>query len=198
MAPACQSVTDKRFGYRLGWVFSTIPGMYFELLATRKRIAWVQTYSYIMLDCHEKSRLVKNRIQKPMAMAFWTFDHWLDGRNHFHHYPCSPLEPLKKTWWQNPIGSMYGIFTYIHHKNQPNEGKLTKHGSYWEYLASIFPTSTGVLKQTYVHRLVLQCCMAEPTENKCLLFHWGIQVFTNGGGRSVILAQKTCLGSHFK
>ena len=30
----------------------------------------------------------------------------------------------------NPIGSMYGIFTYIYHKNQPNVGKYTIHGSY--------------------------------------------------------------------
>ena len=29
-----------------------------------------------------------------------------------------------------PIGSMYGIFTYIYHKNQPNAGKYTIHGSY--------------------------------------------------------------------
>ena len=29
-----------------------------------------------------------------------------------------------------PIGSMYGIFTYIYHKNQPNVGKYTLHGSY--------------------------------------------------------------------
>ena len=29
-----------------------------------------------------------------------------------------------------PIGSMYGIYTYIYHKNQPNVGKYTKHGSY--------------------------------------------------------------------
>ena len=29
-----------------------------------------------------------------------------------------------------PIGSMYGIFTYIYHKNQPNVGKYTIHGSY--------------------------------------------------------------------
>ena len=26
------------------------------------------------------------------------------------------------------IGSMYGIFTYISHKNQPNVGKYTIHG----------------------------------------------------------------------
>ena len=29
----------------------------------------------------------------------------------------------------NPIGSMYGIYTYIYHKNQPNVSKYTIHGS---------------------------------------------------------------------
>ena len=29
-----------------------------------------------------------------------------------------------------PIGSMYGIFTYIYHRNHPNVGKYTIHGSY--------------------------------------------------------------------
>ena len=29
-----------------------------------------------------------------------------------------------------PIGSMYGVFTYIYHKNQPNVGVYTIHGSY--------------------------------------------------------------------
>ena len=29
-----------------------------------------------------------------------------------------------------PIGSMYGIFTYIYHKNQPNVGTYTIHGWY--------------------------------------------------------------------
>ena len=29
-----------------------------------------------------------------------------------------------------PIGSMYGISTYIYHTNQPNVGKSTIHGSY--------------------------------------------------------------------
>ena len=29
-----------------------------------------------------------------------------------------------------PIGSMYGIFTYIYHKDQPNVGKYTIHGSH--------------------------------------------------------------------
>ena len=30
----------------------------------------------------------------------------------------------------SPIPSMYGIFTYIYHKNQPNVGIYTIHGSY--------------------------------------------------------------------
>ena len=29
--------------------------------------------------------------------------------------------------------SMYGIYTYIYHKNQPNVGKYTIHGSYGVY-----------------------------------------------------------------
>ena len=32
--------------------------------------------------------------------------------------------------FQIPTGSMYGIYTYIYHKNQPNVGKYTLHGSY--------------------------------------------------------------------
>ena len=51
------------------------------------------------------------------------------------------LEPLWLIWsamkWHEmlwikwlPIGSMYGVFGYIYHKNQPNVGKYTIHGSY--------------------------------------------------------------------
>jgi len=32
-----------------------------------------------------------------------------------------------------PIPSMYGIFTYIYHTNQPNVGRCTIHGSYGIY-----------------------------------------------------------------
>ena len=35
-----------------------------------------------------------------------------------------------KVYLKPPIGSMYGICTYIYHKNQPNVGKYTIHGSY--------------------------------------------------------------------
>ena len=44
----------------------------------------------------------------------------------------------------NPIGSMYGIFTYIYHKNQPNVGKYTIqtiHGSYGNCILGRFETS---------------------------------------------------------
>ena len=39
-----------------------------------------------------------------------------------------------------PIGSMYGIFTYIYHKNQPNVGKYTIHGSipYMDPMGNVF------------------------------------------------------------
>ena len=36
----------------------------------------------------------------------------------------------KMSFYQNPRGSMYGIFTYIYHINQPIVGKYTIHGSY--------------------------------------------------------------------
>jgi len=48
----------------------------------------------------------------------------------------------------NPLPSMYGKFTYIYHKNQPNVCKYPLHGSYgwirapWhEYRATVTPTN---------------------------------------------------------
>ena len=45
-----------------------------------------------------------------------------------------------------PIGSMYGIFTYIYHKNQPNVGKYTIHGWYgvWSPKESVVFLTTNV------------------------------------------------------
>ena len=40
------------------------------------------------------------------------------------------LQGQQTSGLEYPIGSMYGIFTYIYHKNQPNVGKYTIHGSY--------------------------------------------------------------------
>ena len=36
-------------------------------------------------------------------------------------------------WLEVPIGSMYGIFTYIYAKNQPNVGVYTIHGWHGVY-----------------------------------------------------------------
>ena len=33
---------------------------------------------------------------------------------------------------------MYGIFTYIYHKNQPNVGEYTKHGSYGKHNTAFY------------------------------------------------------------
>ena len=38
---------------------------------------------------------------------------------------------------------MYGIFTYIYHKNQPNVGKYTIHGSYGSYMDRIYTSHHG-------------------------------------------------------
>ena len=40
--------------------------------------------------------------------------------------------------YHSPIGSMYGIFTYIYHKNQPNVGKYTLHGSCGSWCTNTF------------------------------------------------------------
>ena len=38
----------------------------------------------------------------------------------------------------DPMGSMYGIFTYIYHKNQPNVGEYTIHGPYGDGTGNLF------------------------------------------------------------
>ena len=40
-----------------------------------------------------------------------------------------PIPFMGLVYLPTPIGSMYGIFTYIYHKNEPNVGKYTIHGS---------------------------------------------------------------------
>ena len=50
----------------------------------------------------------------------------------------------------DPIVSMYGIFTYIYHKNQPNVGIYTIHGSYGALTAGV---AFGCVK---LHRFLKQ------------------------------------------
>ena len=66
-----------------------------------------------------------------------------------------------------PIGSMYGMFTYIYHNNQPNVGKYTIHGSYvFVFLRMIHPILTfcasgtiGCTYQTYVYPNGIYCVL---------------------------------------
>ena len=70
----------------------------------------------------ELGRLFRQRLeglerdQNGNAAACVTFFLWIPGKNY---------DSWDETW---PIGSMYGIFTYICHKYQPNVGKCTIHG----------------------------------------------------------------------
>ena len=65
-------------------------------------------------------------------------------------------------YWLFPKGSMYGIFTYIYHRNQPNVGKYTIHGLY----VFVWNPSAGRLKSlsTWV--------ASSPAYNKSLLGCW--------------------------
>ena len=48
-------------------------------------------------------------------------------------FPITPWALLPRPFGSGislPIGSMYGVFTYIHHKNQSSVGKYTIHGSF--------------------------------------------------------------------
>ena len=49
----------------------------------------------------------------------------------FSAQPASKILP--NCHISKPIGSMYGIFTYICHKFEPNVGEYTIHGSYGKY-----------------------------------------------------------------
>ena len=40
------------------------------------------------------------------------------------------VDEYSKSFIANPIPSMYGVYTYMYHKNQLNVGKYTIHGSY--------------------------------------------------------------------
>ena len=63
---------------------------------------------------------LKKRFFSCFSWCYWS---WAGKNPKFWH------------WAFNPIGSMYGIFTCIYHKNQPNVGKYTIHGSYGNILS---------------------------------------------------------------
>ena len=67
--------------------------------------------------------LWSKRCNSNFLACFCSCDWWLSWRLVNIQYP--PLRNMAL-----PIGSMFGIFTYIYQKKQPNVGKYTIHGSY--------------------------------------------------------------------
>ena len=79
------------------------------------------------------SWLPKKKLQrKKITSAFLSY---ILENERLEHFPMEVGKMIVLFNWVifrfHPIGSMYGIFPYIYHKNQPNVGKYTIHGSYW-------------------------------------------------------------------
>ena len=53
--------------------------------------------------------------------------------------------------------TMYGIFTYLYHKNQPNVGKYTIHGWFGTYLYHINVPFCGIYR-IHMHFISHSCC----------------------------------------
>jgi len=63
-------------------------------------------------------------------------------------------ENVRSISFGQPIGSMYGIFTYIYHRNPPNVGKYAIHGDYGNGLLVIsnnknLPWKRDIYAQTF-------------------------------------------------
>ena len=95
--------------------------------------------------------------------------------------------PFQKNLWlyTYPIGSMYGIFTYISHKNQPNVSEYTIHGSS-EYISPkhLFQLSVSFRPKTLkrndvfavrwagLPRCFPKCAASKPKEVTCFEKPW--------------------------
>ena len=80
--------------------------------------------------------------KKAAAFSPWRKSRTVERSPRFHSLTIIP-----KVGGHDPLGSMYGVYTYIYHKNQPNVGKYTIHGSYGPGLAVWLP-SLGVFFAT--------------------------------------------------
>ena len=56
---------------------------------------------------------------------------------------------------------MYGIFTYIYHKFQPNVGKYSIHGAYADEVNASHETGTAILFPSHVTHRVLPVTRGE-------------------------------------
>ena len=68
-----------------------------------------------------------------------------------------------------PIGSMYGIFTYIYHKSKPNVGQYTIHGSYGYIIYKLYHESNDSFKMYLAFWWILDCQGSKSfTHSRCV------------------------------
>ena len=81
------------------------------------------------------------------SLPFWGNSGCWIHYNSPRYHVTEDLRRIKRRrwWWYWTIGSMFCIFTYIEHKNKPNVGKYTIHGSYgwWYHVIDSSPFFAG-------------------------------------------------------
>ena len=83
---------------------------------------------------------------------------WFDGNKRLAKQ-LGFMKPYE-TWWLLPIGFMYGMFTYMYHKNRPSVGQYTIHGSYGVCVydtSNLFWPDFWIINSHGVAALVLLC-----------------------------------------
>ena len=87
---------------------------------------------------------------KPLFLGGYVRGRWLSSHDLSIKCVDKNDQNIFPKWWFNyPIASMYGIFTYIYHKNQPHVGKYTIHGWYGYviyYIVNTSPSTTNPRK----------------------------------------------------
>jgi len=131
----CQPLAVQNGGYTVtnNWIIGLLP--FFFLL-------WdgdvYQSIPLIHLRLNPDTNCFGGPKTSPFGWKGWFLLCWSNRRGVFKR------EVFWNNDWQNkksrmtrmtyiPTGSVYGIFTYTYHKNQPNVGKYTIHGWYGIY-----------------------------------------------------------------
>ena len=116
----------------------------------RKALSWQKTWRFRCYKCYISFREGKLFFQPRLCSFFLSFSVPLYlqlPRLSFCRKHAGRPDGMETVGWIFPekrrtieisphffkrdtIGSMYGIFTFIYHKNQPNVGEYTIHGSY--------------------------------------------------------------------
>ena len=98
-----------------------------------QRLIWKQKMIISKRSCLSNFRVNQVKLKRGER---WRMMGWLWGGDSPDSKWCRFKLALFESGWFEvnlmsfPWGSMYGIFPYIYHENQPNVGKYTIHGSY--------------------------------------------------------------------